>query len=241
MPNSPQPMQNRHDGGRRGGREPAFNIPGVVLVFAALCVGIFLLQAYVLTPRQNFELLIAGAFIPLRYSGDYGYDLYAFTSPFTYSLMHGGVAHLVVNMIWLAAFGSPLANRQGNLRFVAFWAVTALAAALLHYVLHPLSDAPLVGASGAISGMMGAAARYGFWIDRTDGRSIFAGPILGLPDILRSRTVATFLGVWMVINIVTGLAGAAPGGVATIAWEAHIGGFLAGFLGVRLFDRKLPA
>ncbi len=240
MPSSPQPLQRTPDRGSGNGRggERAFNIPGVVLAFVAVCVGIYLLQTYVLTARQNFDLLVAGAFIPLRYSGDYGYDVFAFTSVVTYSFLHGGVAHLFVNMIWLVAFGSPLANRQGNIRFVAFWIFTAVAAALLHYALHPLSNAPLVGASGAISGMMGAAARYGFRIDRSSGQSIFSGPILGMTQILRSRTVATFLGVWLVINVVTGLLGSGPGGTGTIAWEAHIGGFLSGFLCVRLFDRR---
>ncbi|TIX41336.1 MAG: rhomboid family intramembrane serine protease, partial [Mesorhizobium sp.] len=56
--------------------------------------------------------------------------------------------------------------------------------------------------------------------------------------VLRSRGVMTFLGVWMVINLVTGLVGFAPGIDGQIAWEAHIGGFVAGFFGVRVFDRR---
>ena len=64
-------------------------------------------------------------------------------------------------MITTAAFGSPLANRIGALRFVTFWIATSVAAAGLHYVLHMTDQSPLVGASGAISGMMGAAARFG--------------------------------------------------------------------------------
>jgi membrane associated rhomboid family serine protease len=100
------------------------------------------------------------------------------------------------------------------------------------------SDAPLVGASGAISGMMGAAARFGFRTGRGAGRSGFQGPLLTIPEALRSRTVITFLAVWFIINLATGLASGIPGVEGAIAWEAHVGGFLAGFLGVRLFDRR---
>lgn len=219
-------------------REPAFNIPGIVLVFIALCVGIHLVRMWLLTPAMDFEVILAGAFIPLRYSGEYLLDLPAFTSPLTYSLLHGGLAHLAVNMIWLAAFGSPLATRIGPLRFVLFWCATTLAAVALHYGLHMDSNVPLVGASGAISGMMGAAARFGFRSSRGAGRAAFEGRMLTIPEALSSRTVVTFLAVWFAINLATGLASGIPGVDGAIAWEAHVGGFLAGFLAVRPFDRR---
>lgn len=219
-------------------REPVFNMPDVVIAIIGACVAIHLIRVYLLSPDQDVWLLIRAAFIPVRYSGQYDLDIYAFTSPLTYAFLHGGFTHLIINMVWLAAFGSPLANRLGALRFSAFFAVTALAAVALHYVLHPLDQAPLVGASGAISGMMGAAARFSFQIDRSHGRPAFAGAPLPIRDVFRSRTAMTFLGVWMIINLVTGVAGFAPGVDNQIAWEAHIGGFLAGFLGIRFFDRK---
>lgn len=221
-------------------REPAFNLPGVVLAAIAICSVVHFVRVYVLDFEQDLELLIRAAFIPIRYSGQFDIDFYAFSSPFTYAFLHGGFAHLAVNMIWLAAFGSPLANRLGTARFVAFWAVTALAAVGLHYVLHPLDTAPLVGASGAISGMMGAAARFGFRIDRSAGKPAFAGVLLPISIVLRMRGVLTFLIIWMAVNLVTGLPGFAPGIEDRIAWEAHVGGFLAGFFGVRLFDRERP-
>lgn len=242
MPAGPLPDIDRES---RGGpfappprREPAFNIPGVVIVFIALCVGIHLVRMWLLTPAMDFEVILAGAFIPVRYSGDYLIDLPAFTSPLTYSLLHGGPAHLAVNMIWLAAFGSPLATRVGPVRFVLFWCATSLAAVGLHYVLHMDSNVPLVGASGAISGMMGAAARFGFRSSRAAGRSAFEGRMLTIPEALSSRRVVTFLAIWFVINLATGLASGLPGADAAIAWEAHVGGFLAGFLAVRPFDRR---
>lgn len=222
----------------RPAREPVFNLPGIVVALVLVCVGVHLYRTWLLTPAEDFGLILRYAFFPVRYSGEYALDLYAFLSPFTYAFLHGGVAHLAVNVIWLAAFGSPLANRVGPLRFVLFWAVTSLAAVGLHYVLHSADAVPLVGASGAISGMMGAAARFGFRIDRNEGRAAFAGRILSIPEVFRSRMAVTFLAVWLAVNLLMGLGFGAPDDGGSIAWEAHIGGFLAGFLLVRAFDRR---
>lgn len=219
-------------------REPVFNLPAVVVALIAVCVGIHLVRAYLLTEEQDFAVILRFAFIPLRFSGEYSLDIYAFLSPWTYSLLHGGIAHLAINMIWLAAFGSPLANRIGTGRFLAFWLVTSIAAVALHFVLHSGEAVPLVGASGAISGMMGAAARFGFRVDRREGRAAFAGEVLSIAAVFRSRATVTFLVVWMVVNLVMGLGIGVPGSESQIAWEAHIGGFLAGFLLIRLFDRR---
>lgn len=231
----PTTVSEPQDAAKR--REPVFNMPRVVVAFIALCVGVYLAQAYLLNDDQNWWLLIHAAFIPIRYSGEFTLDLYAFTTPVTYSLLHGSMAHLVVNMIWLAAFGSPLANRIGALRFILFWVATSVAAAGLHYVLHMTDHSPLVGASGAISGMMGAAARFGFRTDHTASGTAFGGPILPMSDVIKSRGVLTFLVVWMVVNLVTGLIGLTPGVDDRIAWEAHIGGFLVGFFAIKQFDR----
>jgi membrane associated rhomboid family serine protease len=221
------------------GREPVFNLPASVLGIIALCVGVHLVRTYLLTTEQDFSLLLRTAFIPIRYSGQFHLDVWAFTSPFTYAFLHGGFAHLAVNSIWLAAFGSPLANRLGGPRFLAFFALTGVAAAFFFWAIHPLTQAPLVGASGAISGMMGAAARFAFRIDRSSGKAAFGGDRLPFGAVLRSRTAVTFLVVWMVVNLVTGVVGFVPGNNDQIAWEAHIGGLLAGFFGLRFFDRKV--
>jgi membrane associated rhomboid family serine protease len=221
-------------------REPVFNLPPVVLAVIGICAAVYLLQQYVLNDAQQLTLLYDGAFIPVLYTGQYGFDWFLFTRPFTYAFMHGGFAHIAINMVWLAAFGSPLANRFGTLWFSLFFAATGLAAVVLFWAMHPLGEAPLVGASGAISGMMGAAARFGFSIDRSSGKAAFAGAPLSRAAVLRSRSVMTFLVMWMIINLATGLFGA-PGVDSQIAWEAHIGGFVAGFFGLRLFDRRQQA
>lgn len=239
----PQPRPNGEEAAAPPGdarREPVFNLPGVVVALIAICVGIHLIRYYVLSDERDFWVLLHFAFIPLRFSGGYALDIYAFLSPWTYSLLHGGFGHLAVNTIWLAAFGSPLANRIGTVRFLLFWLVTSLAAVGLHYALHSGDATPLVGASGAISGMMGAAARYGFSVDRRRGKAAFDGPVRSIPMVFRSRAAVTFLLVWFAINLIMGLGIGSPDMAGRIAWEAHIGGFLAGFLLVRLFDRPQP-
>jgi membrane associated rhomboid family serine protease len=221
---------NRH-------HEPMFNVPMVVLVIIGLCVAVYLAQAYVLNDSQNLMMLYKAAFIPVLYTGQYDFDWFMLSRPFTYTFLHGSLAHVAVNMVWLAAFGPPLANRFGAARFAFFFAMTGLAAAALFWAIHPFMEAPLVGASGSISGMMGAAARFGFHMDRSSGKSAFAGAPLPFSVVVRSRSVMTFLAVWMVINLVTGLVGLGAGGSDQIAWEAHIGGFLVGFFALRFFDR----
>lgn len=218
------------------GREPVFNLPRVVLALIVLCTTIHLLRTYLLDVDQDRLALNYFAFVPAFYSSRMLLDPFSFTAPVTYSLLHGSLPHLAINMIWLAAFGSPLANRLGAARFVLFWIVTSLAAAALHFAIHPFDEAPLVGASGAISGMMGAAARFGFRMQRASGRASFGGPILPIGEALRLRGVVTFLAVWMVVNLATGLFGM-PGEASRIAWEAHIGGFVVGFFFVNWFDK----
>lgn len=231
----PAPGAHDHDEQKR---EPVFNLPAVVIAFIAICVGAFIISDYVLDDAQYYWLILHGAFIPAFYSGQIAIDFYPVFGPVTYSLLHGSVAHLLVNMIWLAAFGSPLANRLGASRFVLFWIVTSIAAAALHFVIYPTSQAPLIGASGAISGMMGAAARFGFRVDRSAGKPAFDGPVLPIGTVLRMRNTVAFLAVWMVINVVTGVVGLVPGEASQIAWEAHIGGFVVGFFFVSAFDRR---
>lgn len=223
--------------------QPMFNMPPVVVGLIGLCVAVYFIQSYLLTDSQYIWFLINFSFIPLRFSSGSGFsDPEAWLTMISYSFMHGGFTHLAVNCVWFAAFGSPLAGRIGTRKFLIFWLFTAIFAALTHYVLYPDSNIPLVGASGAISGMMGAAARFGFQrvIYRTEaGRQVpaFGGALLSVGQTLQNRTVLTFVGFWLAINVVTGLYAAAPGELSGIAWEAHIGGFLAGYFGVPLLLR----
>jgi len=153
----------------------------------------------------------------------------------SYALLHGSWAHVGLNAVWLAAFGTPVARRCGAARFAVLAAAGALGGAVAHLLLYPLGVAPLIGASAAVSGLMGAATRFVFapgagramLQERSGepGRSLAQG----FGDLLRNRTAALFLGVWFGTNLIFGLLARRLGVTdASIAWEAHIGGFLVG-------------
>lgn len=160
----------------------------------------------------------------------------------TYALLHGSWTHVGLNGMWLAAFGTPIARRCGALRFLALGALTALAGALAHWASHAYDTTPMVGASAAVSGMMAAAARFMFTPLHPDDAALFSGhahlrPRQSLADLASNRRVLIFLGIWFAINLLFGYA-AVPLGLAEggIAWEAHLGGFVAGFLLFPLMD-----
>lgn len=139
--------------------------------------------------------------------------------------LHGGLLHLLGNMLFLWIFGNNVEDVLGHVKFLVFYAVSGVCATLTHIVFNPASTLPVIGASGAISGVLGAYMLY-------FPRARVVGVILLLPPFIMPRFEATaflFLGFYFVMQIVSGLmpASSAVGGVA---WWAHIGGFIAGFL-----------
>ena len=230
-------------------REPIFNIPSVVIAVIAVLVIIHLVRTLLLSEQQDLEFLLSFAFIPARYDNSFvldgalpggGADLWTFV---TYALIHANWMHLGVNAVWLLPFGSAVARRFGALRFLAFFAVTAAAGAALHLATHAGEQFPMIGASAAISGTMAAAMRFAFQrggplalIGRADA-SAYRVPAIPLRGVLSDGRVVLFLVVWFGINILFG-AGPLPitGNEQPVAWEAHIGGFLAGLLLFSWFD-----
>ncbi len=233
-------MQEPATDGKAAAREPVFFLPGAIVAAMALCAGLYALEIYVLPERLNARLLDFMAFVPARFDGANAMSVLEFVrTAVTCSLLHASLAHLAVNMIWLAAFGAPLAQRLGSWRFAAFWAFNAFAATMLHFVTHLGDPSPLVGASGVVSGAMGAAARFGFAASGSSGARAFRGAPLTLAEAARSRSVITFVLVWALVNFISGAGAIDMGqGSASIAWQAHVGGFLAGFFGLRLFDPR---
>lgn len=223
------------EGGQRG-REPVFNLPGVVTAAIALMVAIEAAKSHLLPGGDVARLMVEGAVIPARYT-DTPIDGAWFWSPVTYSLIHGGWLHLIINGFWLAAFGAIVARRIGTWRFVILWILSAVASAALFVALHRGEVLYMVGASGVVSAMMAAAARFAFQPHYGFNRSLaHLAPRLSIAQSLSNRSVVSFLAVWFGINMLAAF-GVSPGsGEATIAWEAHVGGFLFGFFAFGLFD-----
>jgi membrane associated rhomboid family serine protease len=228
---------------REPGNEPVFNLPGVILALAAAMVAIHVIRVYFVSQDGNYTLLLLFAFIPLAYAGlgaGFPYPLALLWTPVTYSFLHADWIHLSMNLLWMIAFGSPVARRLGAGRFLALSAICSICGAGLHYVLFANDLVPVIGASAAVSGYMGAAARFAFNIPAARyGPGMFRhdGPALGLIESFSNRKFLIFLAVWMVMNLVFGT-GAVPlaGENVQVAWQAHIGGFLAGLLFFSLFD-----
>jgi len=233
----------------QSGRERMLNVPVVVVVLLAVLGLIHAVLMLALTAEQTTEFLLLFAFVPARYDasvlpdvewpGGLGADVWTFV---TYALIHGSLGHLLLNGVWLLAFCSPVAQRFGPLRFLAFMAATAAAGAAAHLVTHFGELLPMVGASAAISGGMGAAMRFvfqrggplGAWRDREQACRV---PAATLAASLRDPRVLPFLLAWFGINLLLGLASIGmPGVEQAVAWQAHIGGFLAGLLGFAAFD-----
>ena len=221
-------------------KTPIFNIPGIMLGYIGILIGIHITRTMLMNAEGDLWSLLTFAFIPARYSivsGSVFSHLEAIWSPVSYSFLHGDWSHVIINSIWLLAFGSVVAKRFGTLRFVIFCAVGAVLGALMHYVFHANSIVPMVGASAVVSACMGAAVRFAFPKNGRFSPAVHHLPAQSLRECLSSRQVIVFTVVWFAINLIFGLGGemfTAAG--QSIAWEAHVGGFLAGLLLFAYFD-----
>ena len=168
----------------------------------------------------------------------------SWATPVTSSFLHGSWMHLAGNMLFLWVFGDNVEDDLGHVRYLLFYAACAALAALAHAWAMPESTSPLIGASGAVSGMMAAAARFVFspapgrlGPDPWPGQPL-AQPRLSLLGVVKNSRAALFLGIWFATNLLFGAIAAPLGMTAgSIAWEAHIGGFLVGLLVFPLVDR----
>jgi membrane associated rhomboid family serine protease len=158
----------------------------------------------------------------------------------TYAFLHASWEHVIFNCLWLLAFGTPVIRRFGVTRFMLFFCVTAAISAIFHTAFNVSDVSVLVGASGSVSALTAAALRFalgqGFGAFGK-GQSDWKNPAKPLSLALRDKQVLLFIAVWFGINLLGGL-GVPVGGSDSlnIAWEAHVGGFLAGLLLFSFFD-----
>lgn len=151
---------------------------------------------------------------------------------FSSMFMHGGLLHLVSNMLYLWIFGNNIEDRLGHIRFIIFYLLCGTVAAYTHAITEPSSMIPMVGASGAVSGILGA---YLLLFPRARVYTlIFLGFFIQIV-----RLPAFFvIGLWIVIQFINGMVSKGLAAQRGVAWFAHIGGFGFGFLTIRLFLKK---
>jgi membrane associated rhomboid family serine protease len=211
---------------------PILNAPAAVQWIAGIAVAVHGLRM-LLPEAFDLWMLETFAFFPGRYQMpvETPDDLLALVAaPIGHLFLHADWMHLTMNMAFFLGFGSAIGRRMGAVQFAVLYLLCGLAAALFWSWVNPQQQAVLLGASGAVSGMVGAAARVSIWPPRHAGSAL---------PFWRRSTVITFVVVWLLLNVVFGIFPLMlSDAYAGIAWEAHLGGFIAGFLLIGAFDGR---
>lgn len=210
---------------------PILNAPVAVRWLVSITVVAHLVRVLATEKLDNTILEVFG-FMPARFgldgAGSIGFDG-LLVMAVGHMFLHADWMHLVLNMAFLLAFGSAVGRRMGAIQFLLLYLLCGLAAAFFWAWLYPPQVALLLGASGAISGMVGAAARVSIWPPHSGS---------ALPFWRRS-TVISFVVIWLALNIGFGIFPIfLSGDYGGVAWEAHLGGFIAGFLLIGVFDGR---
>jgi membrane associated rhomboid family serine protease len=207
-------------------REPFLHAPAVVLWLIAVLALAHVIRV-LLPPGVSDEILTQFALVPARY-GHPGASIALAVPLVSHMLLHANFVHLGVNCLWLLAFGPIVARRLGSALFIVFFIGCGIAGALTYVGLNWGSHEGAIGASGAISGLMAAAIRMLPWARALSVR--------GLAPVL-SRPVLIFTGIWFATNLLFGMTGFGVNGqIEQIAWQAHVGGYVAGLLLIGSFD-----
>ena len=193
---------------------PSSRIPYVTYALIAINVLIFIFN---LNPETQAEFYYTYGLVPSWVSQGQGLSGYL-TSMF----LHGGWMHLIGNMLFLWIFGDNIEDTLGHIPYLIFYVLTGIAAAGLHVFLNPTSEVPLIGASGAIAGVMG-----GYWLLFPKAR---VDILIFFVIIIRTFTIPAFivLSLWLAMQVFSGFSTSSGGG--GVAYWAHFGGFVAGAL-----------
>ena len=200
------------EGKFRSEAEPLINMPPVTKWLIVIIVGIHFITTVFLSPEMRDAVIDALGFVPERLRENV-IDPYALASPVTHMFLHGGWMHVIMNSFMLAAFGSGIEKWLGSRRMLILFVASAFFGLATHYMLNTFSPYPMIGASGGISGLFAAAL---VMINR--GQRELGGKIGILPFAL----------LWIGLSVGFGMLGGPDGSI--IAWAAHVGGFLGGFV-----------
>lgn len=197
--------------------QPLINLPFLTKILMGAFVAIFVIMTYVL-PQAGLEwVYIHLGFIPGRFTGALAFEPLALITPLTHIFIHGSWLHLAMNTVMMAAFGSGIERWMGARRMAIYFFLCGLCGAAFHFALNLHSAYPVIGASGALSGLFAAAI-----IMLNRGRAEMGGRFGILPFII----------LWIGITVGFGMMGSPDG--HDIAWAAHLGGFLGGFVILKL-------
>jgi len=195
------------------------SVPYVTYALVAINVVVFFLEL-----NNGDTFIQEWAFIPARFSADPTANL---PTVFSAMFMHGGWLHLGGNMLYLWIFGDNVEDRFGHVKYLLLYLLAGIAATFAQYFVLPESNVPNVGASGAIAGVLGA---YILMFPRARINVLLGRSVVAMPALV-------VLGFWIVLQLVSGVGSIArtDADVGGVAYMAHVGGFVAGFLMAFLF------
>jgi len=219
-------------------REPFLRAPISVVGLIAVLVAAHV--ARVFAPAAISDRILNNyALVPARYSAQFlaahhadpGTLMDRVLPFFGHMLLHADTAHIAINSLWLLAFGPVVARRFGGAAFILFFTLCGLAGAAFYVGLNWGDDSAVIGASGAISGLMGGAIRM----------IRIRQPYLNVATLplvpIFSPQVIGFTAVWLGVNLLTGVIGLSVSGqYQAVAWQDHMGGYLAGLLLAGAFE-----
>jgi membrane associated rhomboid family serine protease len=156
---------------------------------------------------------------------------FSWVAVFTSMFLHGGLFHVAGNMLYLWIFGDNVEDRMGHGRFLVFYLLCGIAAALAQTIAAPDSVVPMVGASGAIAGVMGA-----YFVLYPKSRIVTLIPLFFFFQIIEVPAIF-FLGIWFLMQFLSGVGSIVTAAQGGVAFWAHVAGFLAGLSGVIVFRR----
>jgi membrane associated rhomboid family serine protease len=209
--------------------QPSYSRPVVTIVLIAINILVFLFEFSL--PEYSRHHLSRTALIRI-----YGLtpDHFRFTTLVTSMFMHGGWMHVLGNMLYLWVFGNRLEDALGHAKFLVFYLLCGVAAGVAQVLLNPYSTLPMVGASGAIAGVMGA------YLLKFPGARILTLVFIFFFVTTFEIPAVILLGYWFIIQLFSGLGSIAQTNLSGggVAWFAHVGGFLAGMILVKVMGTR---
>ena len=210
---------------------PAKSFPSVTIGIILLNVVVFILQ--VLSSGDGQRIVFAYGAIPHNIvSFESAQPIHPFLTIFTSMFMHGGLFHIFGNMLYLWIFGNNIEDSLGHVRFIIFYLFCGTTAALSHVLTAAGSNVPMIGASGAVSGVLGAYLLL-FPYARIH-TVIFLGFFVQTVQV----PALIVIGFWAIIQVVNGLISQGALNQGGVAWFAHVGGFIAGLITIKLWQPR---
>ncbi|MFQ5543887.1 MAG: rhomboid family intramembrane serine protease [Nitrospiria bacterium] len=211
---------------------PTWTFPFVTIGLISINIGIFIYGVSYEGSSEVFGSMFGAIPFELIHGIESGHPpIPIFASLFTSMFIHGSFFHIAGNMLYLWIFGSNIEDIMGHRRFAFFYFLCGIIAVYAHAISNAASTVPMVGASGAVSGVLGA-----YMLTFPRARVLTLVPILFFVQIIRIPALIV-LGFWILAQFINGFISAQQGNVA---WFAHIGGFFAGMVLIYFFKRKQP-